>query len=55
MIQKFMLIMAQLIRGFGIVIIYCGLLLIAVHYFTWGVAALLIGLAALGFNEEGWS
>lgn len=51
--KKCMLIMALLIRGTGIIIVYCSLILIAAHYFSWGLAALLLGLAALGFKEEG--
>lgn len=53
MAQKLMQIMALLTRAIGVTTIYLGLILLAAHYFTWGLVVLMLGLAALGLNEEG--
>lgn len=53
MVQRFLQAMALFSRGTGVVLIYLGLVLTAAHYFAWGLASVLLGLAAFGMNEEG--
>lgn len=51
--QAFFQAAAVLIRCFGVIAMYSGLVLVAGRSYLPGVLTLVLGVAALGFNGEG--